>query len=111
MLLEYHLRRKVVEGAAKGAPGVGIRMHAPAEVSELNGATCTDHDVLGLEVAMHDAAFVHVPNCIRDGTHNVCTLRLQEKAVLHAPHHSEEFAIWCIFKHEVDFVSIPEITK
>ena len=55
----HHFRADVVEGTAESVP-VPVGVHAPPEVSHLDGVIPCQEDVLGLEVAVDDVELVHV---------------------------------------------------
>ena len=55
-----HLRGQVVEGAAHGVAAVVGRVHAPAEVRDLDLAVDADQDVLGLDIAVHDVLLMQI---------------------------------------------------
>lgn len=59
-----HLGRQVVERAAeRGAPIAG-RVHAPAEIANLELAIDAKEKVLGLDVSMNDVLGVEVGKCV-----------------------------------------------
>ena len=55
-----HLWREVVEGAAERVAAVVGRVHAPAEIRDLDLAVDAHQDVLGLDVAVDDVLAVQV---------------------------------------------------
>ena len=59
-LLIHHLWREVVERSTEGMPPVARRMHAPAEISQLELAINAEQQVLGLDVPVDDVLAVQV---------------------------------------------------
>mmetsp|Transcript_115986 Transcript_115986/g.368937 ORF Transcript_115986/g.368937 Transcript_115986/m.368937 type:complete len:408 (-) Transcript_115986:1016-2239(-) len=86
-LVEHHLRRQVVPGAAEGVPRRSIfrQLRAPAKVRKLRDAACVHQDVLRLEVSMDDSPFVQVIQRVGNANEDFRGFRLGQSTLL--PHY------------------------
>jgi hypothetical protein len=119
-LLGRHVRGRADASACFGEIAE-IRVARDAEVHHLHAAGSRDHDVCGLDVAMHDAAVVHVVECTRDlhadDRSDVVrkTTALLEEVVqvdaLHVLHHDEHRAALAMEVVDVDDVLVLQIRE
>mmetsp|Transcript_40040 Transcript_40040/g.114558 ORF Transcript_40040/g.114558 Transcript_40040/m.114558 type:complete len:230 (+) Transcript_40040:34-723(+) len=54
LLAVDHLRRQIIQRAAKGRASGGGRMHSPTEVGDFQSVLQADQDVLRFDIAVHD---------------------------------------------------------
>ena len=121
-LVAEHLLGRHVRGRADTGAGLGEIAEAvvarDAEVHHLHATRARDHDVRRLDVAMHDAAVVHVVECASDlhrddrrdvvGKPTALVEQVVEVGALHVLHHDEQRAALVVEVVDVDDVLVLE---